>query len=228
MLVQKYTRLFLTEHRKVETGSIIREEGVALVNVVEGNETVVKPSTGASNEVFAGIAMTRNSPPEILPWVGEGVVPASGAIELPRLPLAGQVLVKVEGTKVTVGAGAPADATAVQLAGQVVTFHADHVGASYSIQMAYEPTLSEARQILGDAPIGGISASYQGVTGVITRGEVATTFFDASADFAGQITPRLGPDGRFTIGGTGTLLTNVQIISAPSAENAALVLRVNV
>lgn len=228
MLVQKYTRLFLTEHRKVESGTIIREEGVALVNVVEGNETVVKPSTGASNEVFAGIAMTRNSPPEILPWVGEGVVPATGAIELPRLPISGQILVKVEGTKVTVGAGAPADATAVQLSGQVVTFHEDHKGATYSVQIAYEPTLTEARQILGDAPIGGISASFQGVTGVITRGEVATSFFDASVDFAGQITPSLGPDGRFTIGGSGTKLTNVQIISAPTAENAALVLRVNV
>lgn len=228
MLVQKYTRLFLTEHRKVESAAIIRDEGVALVNVVEGQETVVRPSTGAAGELFAGISLTRNSPPSVLPWVGEGKVPASLAVELPRLPLAGQILVKVGGAVVDVVGAAAADATEVQLVGQVLTFFAGTDGDTYTIQMAYEPTLTEARQIIGDAPIGGISASYQGVTGVVTRGEVATTHYDASADFAGQMQPRLGPDGRFTIGGPGALLTNVTIISAPSAENSALVLRLNV
>lgn len=228
MLMQKYTRLQMTEHRNVESAALVKDEGVALVEVKEGNESVVRPSTGAADEVFAGFSLTRNSPPSILPWVGEGVVGTGLTVELPRLPLNGQILVKVAGVKVTVGAGAPADDTAVQLDGNTLTFHGDHEGSSYLIQMAYEPTMTEARMVLGDAPIGGIAAAYQSVTGVITRGHLATTFFDAAADFSGVFHPNLGPDGNLTVGGSGTLLENVTIISAPSADNSALVVRVNV
>lgn len=228
MIAQKYTRLFLSEHRKVETGVKIEEEGQALVYVKEGQETVVKPSTGAAGEVFAGIAMTRNCPPAVLQWVGEGVIGNTGAIELPRTPITGQLLVKVAGAKADIGAGAPAAAGDVQLDGDIVTFHADDVGAKYFVQMAYEPSALEARQIIGDAPIGGISAAYQGVVGVITRGEVATTFYDAASDWGSALSVKLGADGKFTTGGQGTSLTNVTVLSAPSSENSALVLRVNV
>lgn len=226
MLLQKYTRLFLTEHRKVETGIRLTEEGQALVNVKEGNETVVRPSTGAAGEIFAGVSLTRNTPPGTLPWVGEGKVPASLSIELPRLPMAGQILVRLGSDVAEVVAGAPT-AGQVQLVGQVLTFHADDEGDVYTVQMQYEPTLTEARQIVGDHPIGGISAAHQGVVGVVTRGELATTFFDASADFSSALRVKLGPDGRFTTTGTGTELTNVTVISAPSSDNSALVLRVN-
>lgn len=227
MLVQKYTRLFLTEHRPVEQGIALTEEGIALVAVKQGNDTVVRPSTGAADEIFAGFSLTRNSPPKTIPWVGEGRVPTTGSIELPRLPMAGQILIKVGGVVRDVVAAAPAAGEAY-LNARVVTFHADDVGAEYTIQMQYEPTVSEARTILGDAPIGGISAAAQDVTGVVTRGDVATTNYDASVDWSGVITPRLGADGTLTVGGQGTVLTNVQVISAPSAENSALVVRVNV
>lgn len=228
MIAQKYTRLFLSEHRKVESGVIIQEEGQALVNVKEGGETVVKPSTGAAGEQFAGIAMTRNCPPAVLQWVGEGVVGDTGAIELPRTPITGQLLVKIDGAKANIGAGAPAAAGDVQLDGDIVTFHADDKGSKYFVQMAYEPSALEARQIIGDAPIGGISAAYQGQVGVITRGEVATTFYDASADWASALTVKLGADGRFTTGGGGTSLTGVTVMNAPSSDNSALTLRINV
>lgn len=228
MLMHKYTRLFLTEHRKVETGVQITEEGQALVNVKEGSETVVRPSTGAAGEHFAGVSMTRFTPPTTMPWVGEGKVPASLSLELPRLPLAGQILVRVAGDVATIVSGAPADETEVQLVGQILTFHEDVTNAGYLVQMQYEPTVTEARQQVGDFAVGGISAAYQGVTGIIMRGELATTFYDGAADFSSAITVKLGPDGRFTTEGQGTELTNVLVISAPSAENSALVLRVNV
>lgn len=227
MLVQKYTRLFLTEHRAVQDGLFLTEEGIALVAVKQGNETVVRPSTGAEGEVFAGFSLARNSPPAILPWVGEGRVPSTLQIELPRLPLAGQILIKVGGEVRTIVADAP-EAGEVKLAARIVTFHADDEDAEYTVQMQYEPTVTEARTLIGDAPIGGVPSGAQDQIGVITRGDVATTLYDASADFSGVMTPRLGADGRLTVGGTGTLLTNVQVISAPSAENSALVVRVNV
>lgn len=227
MLVQKYTRLFLTEHRPVEAGLRLTEEGIALVLVKQGNDTVVRPSTGAANETFAGFSLTRNSPPATLPWVGEGRVPASGSIELPSLPLAGQILIKVDGVVRTVVAAAPATGEA-KLEARVVTFFADDVGSEYLIQLQFEPTVSQARTLLGDAPIGGISAASQDTIGVVTRGDCATTLYDASADFSAVIHPSLGADGCLTVGGPGTKLTNVQVISAPSAENSALVVRVNV
>lgn len=229
MINQKYTRLFLTEHRKVETAALLLDEGQALVNVKEGQETVVRPSTGANGEIFAGISLMRNSPPTVLNWVGEGVIPSSGSIELPRTPRNGQILIKVGGEVRTIVAGAPAEDQA-QLTGPTITFFADDVaaGSAYTVQMAYDASLQEARQLLGDQPIGGLAALSQDVVGVITRGEVGTSFYDASADFAGAIQVRLGADGKFTTNGQGTLLPNVTVITAPSAENSALVLRVNV
>lgn len=228
MLVQRYTRLQLTEHRPVEKGLNITQEGIALVAVKQGNDTVVRPSTGAANEVFAGFSMSRNSPPATFPYVAESAVPGSLNIQLNRVPMSGQILIKVAGVALTVVASAPADATEVRLEGDIITFHADHEGKTYRIQMQYEPSVSEARTIIGDGPIGGIASGPMDVIGVITRGDAATTMYDASADFSTVINPTLGADGLLTAGGAGTLLTGVQIISVPTSENVALVVRVNV
>lgn len=228
MIVQKYTRLFLSEHRKVESGVIIQEEGQAMVNVKENGETVVRPSTGAANERFAGISMARNTPPTTLQWIGEGSIGDTGAVELPRTPVTGQILVKVNGVVQTIVAGTPAAATETQLAGDVVTFHADNIGKNYALQIAYEPLAQEALQLIGSAPIGGLAATYQGVVGVITRGEVATTFYDAASDWASAIDVKLGADGRFTTSGPGSVIPGLTVINAPSSENSALTLRVNI
>lgn len=231
MLLQKYTRQFLTEHRPVAPGVQINEEGVALVYVrVAGqSELAVAPSTGAANEVFAGFSWTRNHPPAYLPIVMEGVVPAGGKIELDRLPVTGQIGVAVAGEPVDVVAAAPADATEAQLVVQELTFHASAVGSTYKIVMQYEPTMVEARQILGDMPIGGLSSNHEGVIGVLTRADVCTSFFDASADWnSGELHPSLGTDGRLTVGGTGTKVTSLVIVSAPGADVPFLTVRANV
>lgn len=228
MIVQKYTRLFLSEHRKVESGVIIQEEGQAMVNVKENGETVVRPSTGAAGEFFAGISMARNTPPTTLQWVANGVVPDTGAVELPRTPLTGQILVKVGTTAATISAGAPASAAETQLAGDVITFHADNIGKNYFVQIAYEPGMQEALQLVGSMPIGGLAATYQGIVGVITRGEVATSFYDAASDWSTAIQVKLGADGRFTTSGPGAVVPGLTVINAPSSENTALTLRVNV
>lgn len=228
MIVQKYTRLFLSEHRKVESGVIIQEEGQAMVNVKENGETVVRPSTGAAGEVFAGISMARNTPPTTLQWVAQGVIPDTGAVELPRTPITGQILVKIGTTAATISAGAPASAAETQLAGDVLTFHADNIGKNYFVQIAYEPGMQEALQLVGSMPIGGLAATYQGVVGVITRGEVATSFYDAASDWSTALKVKLGADGRFTTSGPGDVIPGLTVINAPSSENSALTLRVNV
>lgn len=230
MIAQKLTRLFRTEHFPVQEGVVIQEEGMALVFVQEGGKTVVKPSTGAAGEVFAGLSQSRNSPPSFIPHVFESVIPASLVVELPRIPMAGQILVKVGGTKLTVVADAPASASEVQLTVDKLIFFAGEAAKSLYVQYIYEPSLAEARTVLGDMPIGGLPSTYQGIIGVTLHGTVGTTMYDASKDWSGVINPRLGVDGRLTTDGPGTLLTNVQVIQTPVSEPGnygALVVRVS-
>lgn len=224
MIEQKYTRIFHTEHRPVETGVVIPDEGVTLVYAKEGERTVVRPSTGTAGEIFAGLSMSRNAPPLFVPLVLDSVLEEVG-LELPRTPMAGQILVRVGGTKVTVNAAtsAPADATSVSLDDNNLVFHADHVGEDIFIQFMYEPTVIEARQFNGDVPVGGLSSSARGIIGVVTRGDVATSYFDASADWSSALRAKLGADGVLTTAGSGEEAGGLTIINAPTAANPMLV-----
>lgn len=223
MIEQKYTRVFHTEHRPVETGAMFEDEGMAAVFVKEGVQTVVRPSTGAAGEIFAGISLARNIAPLFVPYVFEGVLKGT-SMQLPRLPMAGQILVKINGTKLAIKASAPASASEVQLDADTLNFHADADGADLFVQMMYEPTVTEARQFKGDVAIGGLPSTAQGVIGLITLGDVATTYFDASADWSSAMQAQLGPNGIFTVGGPGAVAGT--IVSAPSAANPKLVLKV--
>lgn len=231
MLNQKFTRQHLSEHRPLAPSFVVNEEGVALVYVrVPGeSELHVQPCTGAQGEVFAGFSWTRNHPPATLAIILEGVVPADRTVELDKLPVTGQLMVRVGGEAKQLGANAPADADNVQQVARLITFHADAVGQPYFIQMQYEPTMVEARTILGDMPIGGLASNNEGVIGVLTRADACTSFFDAAADWnSGELHPSLGTDGRLTVGGDGTKLTNVVIVNAPSADVPFLTVRANV
>lgn len=224
MIEQKYTRIFHTEHRPVETGVVIPDEGVSLVYVKEAERTVVRPSTGAAGEIFAGLSMSRNAPPAFIPFVLEDAVNGA-SIELPRTPMASQILVRIGGAKMTINASdaAPTANTSVSLDDNVLRFHADHDGEDLFIQMMYEPTVVEARQYNGDVPVGGLSSSARGIIGVVTRGDVATTYFDASADWSGAMKAKMGPDGLLTTAGSGAEARGVTVISAPTAANPLLV-----
>tara|TARA_B100000700_G_scaffold88627_1_gene99933 strand:- start:48907 stop:49593 length:687 start_codon:yes stop_codon:yes gene_type:complete len=228
MINQKYTRLFNTEHRPVETGVIIPDEGIALVYTKEGDKTVVRPSTGAAGEHFAGLSLSRNAPPLFMPYIEEASVEGE-FLELPRTPIAGQILVKIGGTKVTINAGtdAPADASSVSLDDNTIRFHADHDGEDLMVQMMYEPTITEARQWKGDMPVGGLPSSAQGIIGVITKGDASTTYFDASADWSGAIKAKLGPDGIFTTVGSGAQAEGVTVLQSPTPAVPLLVLNID-
>lgn len=234
MLVQKYTRTFNTEHRDVEPGIVIQEEGVALVWSKVNGRSYVRPSTGAKGEIFAGFALNRNSPPAFLPKIVSGVVvPESGVVDLARQPITGQILVQVGGDTLSITANAPTDGT-VQLVGTKLYFFlgtpaeganpavlGDN-GKELFVQFMYEPTVSEARTVLGDLQIGGLASTEQERIGVTTRAEsLATTFYDASSDWAAVIHPKLGVDGRLTASGNGTLLENVIVMQTPVADAAS-------
>ena len=237
MLVQKYTRFFNTEHRDVEPGVVIEEEGIALVYTKVNGRTYVRPSTGAAGEVFAGFSVSRNSTPKYLPKILAGkLIPDSGVIDLGRIPLTGQILVKVggvSGSVLEVSANEPV-AGKVQLQGQKLFFFqgtpADgsnpavigDIGKEVYVQFIYEPTVAEARTIIGDGPIGGLPSTNQERIGIAARmEELGTTYYDASADWSGVFNPKLGADGRLTTGGSGTTLQNVIVMETPVADPAS-------
>lgn len=225
MIEQKFSRTFRTEHRPVKTGVIIEDEGQALVFEREGDQSVVTVSTGADGEVFAGISLSRNAPPSFNAQVLQVKVPATKKIVLPRVPLTGRILVKVAGVKKTIAATAPGDATAVQLVGDTITLHASvAVDTVVDVTFQYELTVSEARTLKGDAPMGGLPSSAQGVIGMVIKGDISTSYFDASIDWAGALKVNLGVDGIFTVGGDGTEVPGAIIVSAPSVSNPQLVI----
>lgn len=227
MIQQKFTRVFHTEHRPVETGVVIEDEGMALVFVREGDRTVVRPSTGAAGEKMAGFSLSRNCPPQFLPFVQEGTVEGA-ELELPRTPIAGQILVRIDGAAVTVNASenTPVDASSVSLNDNVLRFHGSHAGKEMVVQMMFEPTVTEARQYNGDAPVGGLPSSAQSIIGVIRKGDIATSYYDASADWSSAISCKLGPDGILTTEGSGAN-ADVTVLSAPTAANPMLVINID-
>ena len=226
MINQKYTRIFDTEHHNVETAASIPDEGIALVFVKENDLTVVTQSKGVAGEVFAGVSLARNTPPLFVPFVYEGVVDSASGLELPRTPITGQILVRVDGAAATIVATVPASASEVQLVDKNLTFHAAANGKTLAVQFMYEPTVTEARQYKGDVAVGGLSATAQGVIGVITRGTVSTTYFNAGDDWTGALSVKLGADGMFTVSGPGEVVPNCTVMSSPSAGNPTLGLRI--
>lgn len=228
MLQLRETRIVRSKHANVVSGEIIGEEGMALVYIKEDGETKVQKSRGVAGEIFAGVSQSRNSAPATLPYVQEHAVPAGLSIELVRTPIAGQLLVKVAGVQVTVVNGAPASAAEVQLAGRNLVFFAGQAGQPAYAQFLYTPTVIEARSVIGDAPIGGLSSTAQSVIGRLLDAEFATNQFDASEDWSDAMFVKTGPNGTFAVGTTADHIPNVIVKKSPSAGNPFLALSVNV
>lgn len=221
MLLLNATNIVKTSFAALVPASNISEEGLALVYTRINGELAVQPSTGVQGEEFAGFAIARNSPPAHLPNVEAGVIPATGSILLARLPVAGQILVVVDGEILTLTAAGtqPTDETKADVSGATVRFAAASVGASYKVQYMYEPTVSEATFMTGNVPVGGLAANVMDVVSYVELGDIATNLFDASKDWSTVMHPRLGAGGILTTDGNGTLLTNVLVKSVPSQSS---------
>lgn len=229
MLQMRETRIVTTKHLPVASGVQVPEEGIALSYIKEAGDTKVQPSTGVAGEVFAGVSYSRNSAPAMLPNVEVGTVGAGKTITLARTPLPGQIMVKCGATVLTLAAGAPADAAKAQVVGNVVTLHADQVGAAYTVQYIYAPTIIEARSIKGDVQIGGLASIALGIVGVIQHAEICTNFFDASQDWTNVLFAKLAANGTFTpAADAATGIHGVVVKNTPSSANPYLTLAINV
>lgn len=225
MMQLRNTRLYKSLFENLASGSAISEEGVALTYVKEAGETKVE--IGVAGGLFAGLAMARNMPPQSLPLVESGVISVSGTGKLTRAPIAGQLLVKIDGVVATVVAGAPA-AGEVNVADDAYTFNAGDAGKTATFQYMYVPSVVEARAVVGDAPYGGLAANALGTIACIKQGEVATNFFDASADWSTALYAKVVAGGKFAPATAATGIPGVVVKNSPSASNPFLVLEVNV
>lgn len=220
MLYNNATDIVMTQEHNLQPGVMIHEEGVALVWTKEGGETFLKPSTGAAGEQFAGFAISRAMPPATQVKIEEGTIDSTLKFTSDRLPIAGQLLVLIDGVKAEQEAGSTASAAGkVAVNGADFVFHADDENKEYKIQYAYELTAIEARAYTADAPIGGLSSNVMGRIGYIKLGNIATSMFDPTVNWSDDtvLNPSLGPDGRLTIGGNGTKLTGCIIKKVPAA-----------
>ncbi len=215
--------------RKIAAGEKFTESGIVASYTRENGELEVRLSRGAATEEFAGITLTRSVPPAILHKVIEAVVPSSNQIDLGRTPIIDQHIVKIDNVKAEMVADAETLAAGkYTLVGDIAFFHADDQDKEVFVQMAYEPTVSEAREVLGDSPIGGLSETITDVVTLITKGQVGVNMFDASCDWNATdvLHPKMGANGVFTLDGSGKELSNVYIVTAPSSESACLVVEI--
>lgn len=224
MLQLRNTRLYKSLFENLASGVSIQEEGVPLTFIKENGETKVEIATAGN--VFAGVALARNLPPHTLPMVETGTVPSSGAGQLTRTPIAGQLLVKIDGVAADVVSGAPA-AGEVAVSGTSFEANAADAGKAISFQYHYYPSVLEARSVLGDSPYGGLSANALGTIAVVKQGEIATNFFDASADWSSTLRVAVA-DGQFVPAGANNAIENVLVKNTPSAGNPFLILSISI
>lgn len=225
MLLLRETRVVTSKHEPVATGAVLREEGVVLAYVKEDGTTKVQPCTGVAGEIFAGVNIARNAPPGVLPMVNEGNIAADGTFELSRAPIAGQLLVKVDGVKFDVVTGAPG-AGEVQIDSTSLVFPVSEANKSLFAQLMYTPTVIEASTIVGNIPAAGIPQSD--TVGVLKEAQIGTNFFDAAVDWSDAMYVKLAAGGMFTKGTIGDHVPNVVVKNSPSSSTPFLVVNMNI
>lgn len=219
MLQLANTRFGSTFHREVATGVTITTEGVALVYVMEGGKSKVRPSTGAAGEVFAGFSLSRNSQSTRLTEELEVKVPATApfVVNLPHAPVDGQIRV---GTLAPVAEAGDAPAAGeFSLTGKALTLNAALAGQVLRVSLAFAPTFQEAMAATGNDPVGGLPSTALGVIGVIKEGDVFTDQYDVTAEWKADGAPQdvyLGANGLLTTKTGGTKVGAVTILNVPS------------
>lgn len=224
MLQMRHTRLTKSLFETLASGVVLQDEGCPLTFVKENGETRVELAVDGGK--FAGIAIARHVPPTFLPMVEGGLIGEGGAGELARTPVAGQLLVKIDGVVANIVAADPV-AGEVRMSGSAYQFSPDDEGKMASFQYHYAPTVAEARTVVGDTPYGGLSANALGTVAVIKQGEVATSYFDASADWSSALHAKL-VGGKFAPATASQGLPGVTVKNSPSAGSPFLVLELNV
>jgi len=187
----------------VAPGAVILAESQALVVASGGMSAGVMPATGTASDIFVGFAFAGTSalpfPEAYTNKVETFVVPTGGMITLSQTPVSGQVFVLdtttgTQNTSFTVSGANVSGLTA---------------GDTVNVTYKYAMTVIQERALYGDVQPGGYSGAYVGQIGLITRGDVWVTEFNAAANWAGVTNTGatqicLAANGQLTVGTPGT------------------------
>jgi hypothetical protein len=205
------TRIVDSGEAFVAPGAIILAESQALVVSSAAQSMGAMPSTGTATDIFIGFAFAGTSalpfPESYTNKVETFTVPTGGMITLSMMPVAGQVFVfdTTTGLPVT-----PITITGTNISGLTP---GDVVNVTYK----YAMSVVQMRALYGDIQPGGYVGSYVGQIGVIKRGDVWVTEFDASKNWAAATAVKLAPNGQITDQtGTGNIIPNIVITGVPN------------
>lgn len=206
------TKAAISAEFPVAVGASIAAEGQCLIADNTGGVFGAKPSAGGGSEVFLGIAVSQQMPLEQANNVEAFVQPSSNTVTLAFTPVSGTI-----GVYDATDAAFLTVTTDWTVSGSVITLESDTLGHELVVYYKFAPTVAQALAIQGSTIPGGAPGVSIGQVGVLRNGVVYTDQFDTSVDWnAATIAVKSKANGQFTIGGGGTTLTSVKVISPPS------------
>ena len=187
--------------------------------LVQNGPGYVKPGTGASTELFVGVSLSQPMTLTNFPKVEALVANAGGTIVLAFAPIAGTLRLFAPDIPGDLTVGTPGSQVAqYSVTGVTITQNVARAGRTTVAYYQYVPDTITARLLQGDTPPGGAASLTTGTVGVIRAGIVYTTEWDSLVDWT-VVNPvvRVGANARFTIGGTGAVVGNAQIMAVPNS-----------
>lgn len=212
MFYRPFSKFIDSSEALVAPGAVFVAEGQAAVRQRGATAAGVMPSTGTSADVFAGFAIAGTSaapfPMMYNNKVEKRVVPSTGTVTLDFTPIAGQVFVYDD----TAGAAVATPSVNNKNVSGLTP------GNEVTITYRYEMTYVQSVALQGNVQPGGYSGAYVSQIGLIKRGTVYISEFDASVDWNAVTAVKLGANGQVT-GDAGTgIEINAVVIAVPTTE----------
>jgi len=206
------------------------EEGIPLVHVLENGISVVKPTAGAANELFAGVSVGRSFTPSIVSFIERLTVPAGSpyTITLSKT-LSGSALgvavIAADGTRTVLTSGVATNATEYSIAGQVITVNSAQASKVIELSYRYAISLGEAMLKYAFNQFAPALVAIPTI-GVCTTGELFTDAFDPASNWAGYTgaTPLKLGNGIFTLTGSGIAIPAI-VSAVPGVDSPLLGVR---
>lgn len=200
----------------VAPGAMFTAEGQAIVRTNNNQSAGVLPSTGTATDIFVGfaIAHTVGAPFEepFYNSVETYVVPTGGKVSLVNTPIAGQVGIY----DITAGAPVPVSG-GVSVTGNVIS----GLTAGNTVVVTYKYSLSVYQRValFGNAQPGGYVGTYVDQIGYVSQGQVYTSEFNTSVNWAVATQVKLAANGQITDQtGSGNVIANATITAVPSSQ----------
>jgi hypothetical protein len=212
MIYSPFSKYADSSEAVVAPGAVIDAEGLVLVRAKSAQAAGVMPSTGGTDELFAGFSIAGTSAAPFMEGftnkIETFIVPATGKVTLQFTPIPNQTFVFDASTVTSV--------TPVTVVGKQVT--GLPIGDEVHVTYKYAMSVVQARSRQGDVQPGGYSGAYIGQIGLLKRGLVYTSEFDASKNWAAA-TSVTAAAGGLVSDQTGTgIAIPAQIVALPTTE----------